>query len=136
MSAIPSLPEWVLPPPPQLRKRSQNHAERIPLKVFGIPIFHEHKLEWADRFNVCPGEAKHIRAQFAVRAVVSRLPHNLRRATMIHLRHGDHVYATCVYIGSNLNSEELAKAQDRELLYELWKVLQVDTEPGWYLRAT
>lgn len=123
--------KWVKPPPPKLFKRSRNPTERVRLYVFGWPITIEDQLEWADMLNIPVELGECARIDEAWSTMRSLLPRKTKRTTLVKYKGGGGTIALCIYIGNNESPSELKRAQSSKLIYETWKVLQIDTDPQW-----
>ncbi|KAF8200353.1 hypothetical protein BJ912DRAFT_1038852, partial [Pholiota molesta] len=112
---------WTIPLAPPLYKaqRRDKPEKRVPLMIFGWAYTVEDQLTWADHFGITHDTNEVNRAHMALRKVLKRMPPSAKGPVLVSCKLGGVVtVAACIYVGSNVSQEDMARAQNEELINE------------------
>jgi hypothetical protein len=117
----------------------ENPHRRTPRFVFGWAFTHEDQLDLADKYGI-PEDDKHPefdRLTPAWNKLLDMLPTNVGRVAAVGcIRDGEKTFASCIYISSNLSKAQIIRAQNEELIGEVWDLLDTHIAPNWYVRIS
>ncbi|EAU91955.2 hypothetical protein CC1G_11141 [Coprinopsis cinerea okayama7 len=120
---------------PGLANLDPAQGKRVFPKVFAIPLRGTDLEAWAKRHfpdEVLVGTAAHY--AFRTRAP-AMLPPEITRLVYVVLPTEDKTSyweSLALVIGSNLSGTDMRRAEDKELVAKVRKVLGVETPPGWH----
>ncbi|KAF8882910.1 hypothetical protein CPB84DRAFT_1790468 [Gymnopilus junonius] len=114
------------------------YSKKTPLRYFGWVITFEICLELADRFKIPADLSQTARTYEAYTQLLRTLPPNDDRwqVKWVHTKRPSRSEGTledCISLASNRNAEAIQGAQNKGLIMEIWKILQVKAEPAWFL---
>lgn len=127
-------------PPPPVRKRKGSGPEWIPLRVCGFAFTCDDFISYAKKYfpeeidaltrtgDYPEAQLLDYRRQEAIIYLKEALDDP--QIDAVNLADGD--IAKCFIIGSNFDEEDLARAQDAEMIARYQRVLHVSHPPRWY----
>jgi hypothetical protein len=90
----------------------------------------EDAFRWAEENKVGVGKKPHVRRSLALPGILHQLPPDYRRYAVVSLD-GAHVLA--VVVATNRTTEDLARAEDLEMIRRVQQVMGVSQPPAWYI---
>ena len=88
------------------------------------------KLKWAEDNQIGLGRKPHVRRDFAMPAILSRLPPACRRRAIVLLDSGAACYS--IVVATNKTVEDLERVKDLEMIRSVQRVLGTTEPPAWY----
>jgi hypothetical protein len=88
------------------------------------------ELKWAEEHQIGVGRTPHMRRQLALPAILRRLPLDCRRIAIVLLDTGALCYS--VVVATNKTAEDLARAEDLEMIQTVQRVMGATEPPAWY----
>ncbi|KAF8882908.1 hypothetical protein CPB84DRAFT_1750788 [Gymnopilus junonius] len=107
-----------------------------PLRYFGWAFTLTSRMTFADRFGISTELSSHDRAFWAWQQFLQLIPRADRKISMVQLNEyvpGRGTLGTCITLASNRNEESRRRALDKAHIMEIWKALEVEEEPQWFI---
>jgi len=119
-----------LPKSPRLANARSMNGPVVYYRVLAFPMRMDAQLKWAEDNQLGVGRKPHMRRLLALPAILRRLPHDCRRIAIVPLGTG----ATCysVVVATNKTGEDLARAEDLEMIQNVAQVMGATEPPAWY----
>jgi hypothetical protein len=121
----------LLPRSPGLANARSINGPVVYFRVLCFPLRMKDALKWAEDNQVGVGRKPHMRRKLALPAILSRLPPDCRRIAAVPL--GGGAAAFSVVVATNKTVEDLARAEDLEMIQNVQQVIGASRPPAWYI---
>jgi hypothetical protein len=130
-SNIPLITRESLPKSPGLANTRNINGRVVYFQVLAFPLRMHDALKWTEDNQVGVGRKPHMRRKLALPAILCRLPADCRRCAVVSLDGG--AVAFSVVVATNKTTEDLARAEDLEMIQNVQRVMGVSNPPAWYI---
>jgi len=127
----PLITRELLPKSPGLANASSITGPVVYFRVLAFPLRMKHALKWAEDNQVGVGMKPHMRRKLVLPAILRLLPPDCRRIAAVPL--GGGAAAFSVVVATNKTTEDLARAEDLEMIQNVQRVMGSTQPPAWYI---
>jgi hypothetical protein len=120
-----------LPEPPGLANRRSINGPVVHFRVLAFPLRMNDALKWAEDNQVGVGRKPHMRCELALPTILRRLPPDCCRVAVVPIGSGG-ATALSVVVAMNKTAEDLARAEDLEMIQNVQRVMGTNNPPAWY----
>jgi hypothetical protein len=128
---LPLLTRELLPKPPGVANARSINGPVVYFRVLAFPLRMKDALKWAEDNQVGVGRKPHMRRELALPTILRRLPPDCRRIAVVPL--GGGAAALSVVVATNKTAEDLARAEDLEMIQNVQRVMGTNQPPAWYI---
>jgi hypothetical protein len=128
---LPLITYELLPKSPGLANARSINGPIVYFRVLAFPLPMKDALKWAEDNQVGVGRKPHMRRKLALPAILCRLPPDCRRIAAVPL--GGGAAAFSVVVATNKTAEDLARAEDLEMIQNVQQVMGASQPPAWYI---
>ncbi|KIM79915.1 hypothetical protein PILCRDRAFT_548438 [Piloderma croceum F 1598] len=121
----------MLPKSPGLANARSINGPVVYFRVLAFPLRIKDALKWAEDNQVGVGRKPHMRRELALPAILRRLPPDCRRIAIVPL--GGGAAAVSVVVATNKTVEDMARAEDLEMIQNVQRVMAANQPPAWYI---
>jgi hypothetical protein len=121
----------LLPKSPGLANARSINGPVVYFRVLAFPLRMKDALKWAEDNQVGVGKKPHVRRKLVLPAILRRLPPDCRRIAAVPL--GGGAAAFSVVVATNKTAEDLARAEDLEMIQNVQQIMGASQPPAWYI---
>ena len=120
-----------LPKSPGLANPRSINGPVVYFRVLAFPLQTKDTLKWAEDNQIGVGRKPHMRRKLVLPAILRRLPPDCRRIAAVPL--GGGAAAFSVVVATNKTAEDLARAEDLEMIQNVQRVMRASQPPAWFI---
>ena len=128
---LPLITREILLKSPGLANARSINGPVVYFRVLAFPLRIKDALKWAEDNQVGIGRKPHMRRELALPAILRRLPPDCRRIAIVPL--GGGAAAVSIVVATNKTVEDLARAEDLEMIQNVQRVMGASQPPAWYI---
>lgn len=119
-----------LPKSPRLANPHRVTGPVVHYRLLAFPLPSDALLKWVENNQLGVGKRPHTRRLLALPAILHRLTADCRRLAVVVLDTDAPCYS--VVVATNKTLEDLARAEDLEMIQSVQRVLATTEPPAWY----
>jgi hypothetical protein len=127
---LPLITRESLPKSPHLANAHRVNGPVVHYRVLAFPLPTDAQLKWVENNQLGVGRKPHMRRLLALPAILHRLTPDCRRLAIVVLDTGAPCYS--VVVATNKTPEDLARAEDLEMIQSVQRVAGATEPPAWY----